>query len=209
MKGEPGENGGDAEPSSETILRVYTEWGTVTCNDEDDVIIYTGRAGASYHNNAGGGSNVVCLHPQYTTDSYTDDHRSSTFGTVVGVEYESAVNAPLSDLNSNNVPCTVCGVLSNAVYMQPGKTTCETGWSPKYVGYIMSEWEETISGRTSENYRSEFVCISEAAVGITGLSFPSDEATLTHVHVDCPGTNILNCGTYNQGPLTCVVCSKD
>lgn len=210
QRGDPGADGNDATGSSGLIEKVFTKWGSNDCPSGTN-IVYIGRAGASYHNNAGGGSNLVCLHPTYSYDGFTQEYRSSTFGSVVGVEYVTTTDDPLISLNNENVPCAVCAVQSDGVYMQPGKTTCETGWTSLYTGYIMSEREATVTGRTGENFRSEFVCVMSPGTDVVmGLEAPGVEASLSHVHVDCtnaPNTEILDCGQYTA-PLACVVCRK-
>lgn len=206
FKGDPGEDGDDATGSSNLVVTCYTKWGANDCPD-GTTTVYSGTAGASYFNNAGAGSNLVCLHPSYSFGLFTEDFRSSTFGSVVGVEYRTSANDPLVSLNEQNVPCAVCAVMSDGVYMQPGKTTCEPGWTVQYTGYIMSEQEGTMIGRSGERYRGEFVCVMTSPDVIPGLQTPTMEAELSHVHVDCPDTEILDCDDYTAA-LACVVCSK-
>lgn len=209
FKGDPGDNGEDATGSSDLVVTCYTKWGADECPD-GATAVYVGTAGASYANNAGAGSNLVCLHPMYSFDAFTAEYRSSTFGSIVGVEYRTTANDPLAAFNNLNVPCAVCAVQSDAVYMQPGKTTCPSGWAVEYTGYIMSEQEATVTGRAGERYRGEFVCVMNPPDVIANSASPTLEAQLNHVHVDCenPATEILDCADYTA-PLACVVCSKE
>lgn len=135
----------------------------------------------------------------------------------MGIEYETTLGDPLVESNDENVPCTVCGVQTSAVFMQPGVRSCPGGWNVQYIGYIMSELEGAIgAGRASENYRSSFVCVDESGdvvdADFVNLSSPHIEAKLTHVRVDCSATDILPCNaggeSYIEGQLSCAVCSK-
>ena len=195
-------------------ISTITIWGLVEC-PADLIGIYTGRAGTSYHNNAGAGANIVCMNDEYTSDT-TPERRSTSFASIFGVEYRTIENGdPLGQQTEENLPCAVCNLVSSAVYMQPGSTTCPMGWSPVYQGFIMSELGRLSgSNRNNENYRSEFVCVHEDGEGVDGLSAPSPEAQIGHVHVDCANTNILPCNppppiSYSAGQLSCIVCSKD
>jgi hypothetical protein len=153
-------------------------------------------------------------------DEYTSatmvERRSTTFASIFGVEYLTGAFDPLEDVEFDNVPCAVCAVNSGAVYMQPGTNACPSGWNTEYTGFLMSELKRIPgSSRMSENYRSEFVCVHELGDVILGLSADVTEAQIAHVHVDCSETGILPCipmgmdSAYNEGQLSCVVCSKE
>ena len=198
-------------------ISTITIWGLREC-PQNTFVIYTGRAGTSYHNNAGAGANIVCMNDEYTSAT-TAERRSTTFASIFGVEYRTIDDVedgdPLGDQTEENLPCAVCTVISSAVYMQPGSTSCPMGWSSVYSGFIMSELGRLSgSNRNNENYRSEFVCVHEEGEGVADLEAPSPEAQIGHVHVDCANTNILPCNiplpiSYIEGQLSCIVCMKD
>lgn len=222
FKGEKGIPGDDAvgAGSSAPVRRLYTRWGVAGCPAGAEMA-YSGRAGTSFHNNAGAGSNVVCIKEDFTfTNVWQPIQMSMTtvFGSIVGVEYHASLGSPpnvaadpLGDVANDNVPCAVCTVETNAVFMQPGTTTCPNNWSLQYRGFVMSELSDQSSERDSQNYRSEFVCVDENAAIITDLENPTIEARLAHVSVACAETNILQCtgGNYESGQLSCAVCSRD
>lgn len=223
-EGEDGEDGVDATGQAAPITRVYTHWGTLQCPTDANVFeIYSGLAGTSFHNNAGAGANHICLNSDFDFNPFTVNSRSTTYGSVVGVEYKTSINDPLNDVGDYNVPCAVCLVITNAIYMQPGTNECPNtdDWDILYTGYIMSEWqnEGAAGDRASDNYRSEYICVDSDADVIPDSSAANIEARLSHVHVDCtstPGspsvTGILDCGggdpAYEQGQLSCVVCKR-
>ena len=217
MRGATGPPGIDATGAggSPAITRVYTRWGQDSCPAGTGAsLVYFGRAGTSYHNNAGAGANIVCLNDDFSFTGVfqsVDDSQSTTFGSINGVEYHTSMGDPLESVANENVPCAVCSVQANAVYMQPGRTMCPPNWSIQYVGYIMSELEDRITDRESENYRSHYVCVDDGGGVIADLDQANIEARLTHVHADCPpGTDILTCpGVYDRGQISCVVCSKN
>ena len=212
-KGIKGEMGDDAVGTATASISMVTIWGLQTCPMNFNEV-YTGRAGTSYHNNAGAGANIVCMNDVYTSDE-TLERRTTTFASIFGIEYRTLSNDPLGEEIGENLPCAVCILLAGAVYMQPGTTQCPDEWSVVYSGFLMSELERDAgSDRNNENYRSEFICVHEDGENVADLSNPFPEAQIGHVHVDCDDTNILPCdpmatANYAQGQLSCVVCSKD
>ena len=214
-KGQPGTVGSPADGDSVPVTRLYMRWGVPSCPaDRGASLAYSGRAATSFHNNAGSGANLVCIRDEFSFTGVwqpIDMSRSSVFGSIVGIEYIATAGDPLVVLNDDNVPCAVCTVEASAVFMQPGRTTCPDGWTVQYTGYIMSELLDQSGTRESENYRSQFVCVDENSMEIADLQIGNIEARLTHVHVACDETDILPCdeGFYDEGHLSCTVCSKN
>ena len=70
--------------------------------------------------------------PQYTL-SYTPG--SQRYSEIHGAEYEY----PVIGTNEHNAPCAVCFTSTRvAVFLLPARTSCPTGWTRKYYGYLMS-----------------------------------------------------------------------
>ncbi len=83
---------------------VYTRWGKSTCPSVPGTrLVYAGRAGGSYYDHRGGGSNYLCMpsDPEYTLPSRSG---RQNLATVFGVEYER----PVQGAHNHNVPCAVC-----------------------------------------------------------------------------------------------------
>ena len=213
--GPPGDDGITPDPLESITTRDYTIWGVNSCPAGTDSTVYSGRAGTAYHDNAGSGSNILCLDEVFDIVNYTDSIYSTTFGSIFGVEYRTVETDPIgSDFNGHNVPCAVCTVQTNAVLMIPGTTDCPAAWTTEYTGFIMSEWSEVADlSRISDNFRSEYVCVVDNP-DIISTGSAVTEARLAHVHVDCRppaggGTSGLVCdGVYDLGQLSCVVCSR-
>ena len=224
-KGNTGDPGPDAMDSGVSMpaTRLYTRWGRTTCPAAATATtVYSGRAATSYHNNAGAGANLVCMSDTFATGLFdpVDMSASTTFGSIVGVEYQILSIDPLHAVveAGNNVPCAVCSVDTNAVYVQPGLTSCPDTWTVQYSGYLMAEQQTGNSDRPSENYRSHYVCVDKDAEAVDeSLLDPAHgEANLAHVSVDCAsplttGSGIFDCTpvSYGMGQIACVVCSKD
>jgi len=185
---------------------VYVTITAETCK----IVTVTGYAAGPLHNEAGSGSNFLCLHgvPQWRT--YINARQTHT-GSIYGVEYElfnsgqyhnnifSEENAggPLLD---HPAPCAVCYVAGRStVLMVPARTQCPDGWTPEYAGYLGSE----ISG--CNRHRSNYICWDQAPeVAVGGTD--EDQAVIYPVEVQCGS---LPCSVYISGrELTCVVCSK-
>ena len=209
--------------------KLYTRWGSTGCPTGLATLVYSGRAGTSYPNNAGAGANIVCLADNFDTGTYDDlaDTASTTFGTIVGIEYQLFGTDPLLAQVGlgHNVPCAVCSVLTDAVYVQPGAITCSAGWEVQYSGYVMAQIQTSNNARSGESYRSHYVCVDDTAESVVGATVSLDpllgEASLAHVSVDCTstlpspfdiGTEVLDCSSSAYGSnkqISCVVCSRD
>ena len=224
-QGSVGDVGDDATPMSGIATKLYTRWGRTGCpTGLAATLVYSGRAGTSYPNNAGAGANIVCLTDNFDTGTYDDlaDTASTTFGTIGGIEYQVFGNDPLLAQVGlgHNVPCAVCSVVTDAVYVQPGAITCPAGWTAQYSGYVMAQIQASNNARSGESYRSHYVCVDDMAESVVGDAVNLDpllgEASLTHVSVDCTstpfdiGTEVFDCTGSAYGSdkqISCVVCS--
>jgi len=111
----------------------------------------TGYAAGPHYNEAGSGSNFLCLPEDPEWKTYRDGHQAGT-GSIYGVEYElfnsdhNYYNNIFSEDNSGGplldkpAPCAVCYVQARStVLMVPAKTQCPDGWTTEYAGYLVSE----------------------------------------------------------------------
>ena len=160
-------------------------------------LLYAGRAAGTHYSKTGGASNYLCMPetPQYTL-SYSPG--SQSFSEIYGTEYEG----PVVGAQNHNVPCAVCFASTrDAVLMIPARTSCPTGWTREYYGYLMSEgtaWPGR--GRTT------FECVDKDQNSLPGSYANTDGAVLYHVEANCNG---LPCPPYNNyKELSCVVCTK-
>ena len=233
IKGQKGEPGADGTPSSTPAVpttKFYTKWGRTTC--PSGTLVYSGRAGASIHHNAGAGSNLVCLSDTFTTSIYDDvtELASTAFSSIVGVEFlldtldpiiSTSGSPPPPIEDGKNVPCAVCSTTALACYVQSGSISCPSGGNAVYSGFLMTEQQAENTAvtldRTSVRFRSHYVCVDAGAdpLGDT-LTWPVNggEAGLSHVRVDCAaatsGTNVHDCTNsmngYGGGQISCSLC---
>ena len=112
---------------------------------------------------------------------------------VYGTEYERSL---VSGRAQYNAPCAVCYIpTKHTVIMIPAKTTCPSGWTREYYGYLMSE--NIIFPRTM------YECVDRSIESVPGSQGHHDGG---HVEVHCSG---MACPPYdNEKELTCVVCSR-
>ena len=91
-------------------------------------LVYSGRAGKSWYNQQGGGSNYQCLpnNPEYGQyDKGVQGHCP-----IYGTEYQLNSGSPLPGLSERNVPCAVCHVSTRAaVLMIPEWHHCPSQWT--------------------------------------------------------------------------------
>ena len=188
--GPPGPPG---SPASSVGGVTYTRWGKSTCRS-GVTLVYAGRTGASW-NSDGGAANYLCMtnDPQYTLQYRAG---AQQYSKVFGAEYEFPVGASHQQYNA---PCAVCYLPTmNTVIMIPAKTSCPSGWTREYYGYLMSNHHQ--------DQRSMYECVDLALEAVPGSQGHNDGGHLFHVEASCSG---LSCPPYNNyKELTCVVCSK-
>ena len=85
--------------------------------------------------------------------------------------------------------------------MIPARTSCPTGWTTEYYGYLMSQgsyWDN--------RHRTSFECIDKDQDSVPGSQADTDGALFYHVEANCNG---IPCPPYNNyKELNCVVCTK-
>ena len=145
----------------------------------------------------GGSSTYLCMPdtPQYTLN-YTPG--SQSYSVIHGVEYE----IPIIGTRNHNVPCAVCSASTRvAVLMIPARTSCPTGWTREYYGYLMAE-----GTHWSTHHRTSYECVDKDQDSVSGSQANTDGALFYHVEANCNG---LSCPPYNNyKELNCVVCTK-
>ena len=85
---------------------------------------------------------MLCL-PKDPDWAMHTTNRDSDSGFVYGAEYEPSGGRTDQLFGQEHVdhdiPCTVCNVKSRSSSITiPGKTSCHTGWTLEYSGYLMS-----------------------------------------------------------------------
>ena len=199
-RGDPGLPGPQGAQGPPTGRAVYTRWGRTSCpSGQGTELLYSGRAGGTYHHSQGGASNILCLpnDPQYSR------YGSGVTGYIplYGVEYRAASGQPLGSVDYHNMPCAVCYTSSRVTaLMIPAKLTCPTNWTTEYTGYIMSSHK-------GHNAKYLYECIDQAPESVPGLdSSDGSNALLYHVEATC---NSLSCPPYDtEKEVTCVVCTR-
>ena len=196
--GAKGAKGDRGNPGTGCGGVTYVRWGKSTCPSGRQAL-YSGRAAGAFYSDSGGGGNNLCLpdSPQYTL-SYSPG--SQRFNEIHGAEYEGPVR---TSSQNYNIPCALCSVSTRGnVVMIPARTSCPSGWTEEYEGYLMSEatfWAGR--GRTS------YVCVDEDQATVPGSGTNRDGAVFYHVEANC--THGIPCPPYNNyQELTCVVCTK-
>ena len=142
----------------------------------------------------GGGGNYLCMpnDPQYTLN-YSPGVQNYSY--VYGTEYEG----PQLGRENHNAPCAVCYIpTKHVVLMIPAKTSCPSGWTREYYGYLMAE--------RIIHQRSTYECVDRNKESISGTQSHIDGGHFWHVEAHCNG---MSCPPYNNyKELNCVVCSK-
>ena len=195
--GTPGTRGPAGPPGPRSGGVTYIRWGKSSCpNVTGTELIYAGRTGGTFYSKTGGGSNYLCMPdtPQYTL-RYTPG--SQSYSEVHGTEYEH----PVVGTYEHNVPCAVCYASTRvAVFMLPARTSCPTGWTREYYGYLMS------SNQSGSHYRTSFECVDKDQESLPGSQANTNGAVFYHVEANCNG---LPCPPYNNyKELNCAVCTK-
>ena len=197
-QGERGLKGNQGVQGPSSGGAVYTRWGRTTCpSNQQTELVYSGRAGGTLYNSAGGAANLLCLpdDPEYST--YGSGTRNSA---LRGAEYQADSGQPFRSDDNHNMPCAVCYASTrDTVLMIPAKLTCPTNWTTEYNGYLMA-------GHVNHK-RTLFECIDSTPQSVSGLDGGgSSSAEYHHVEVNC---NDLRCPPYDAAKeVTCVVCTR-
>ena len=128
--------------------------------------MYSGRAGGSYWNEPGSGSNPQCLplEPNFLTPISGDQlqtHRAYMYGT----EYQTLTdsNSHVHGRHDTDIPCAICHVSNRtAAYMVPAKYACPSGWTREYYGYLMAEKDS--------HHCSQYTCMDTTFKPVIGTS---------------------------------------
>ena len=178
---------------------MYVRWGHDQCPSTAQ-LVYSGRAGGSYYQNSGGGSNPQCLplDPNFLTDISETQARALMYG----AEYQTGANSNthIRRSHDHDVPCAVCHVSNRtAVYMVPAKYTCPTGWTREYYGYLMSSY--------SSHHRTQYTCLDVALKPATGSAVTNHDGLLFYFVEGRCGS--LPCPPYDETKeLSCAVWTK-
>ena len=150
----------------------------------------------------GSGSNYMCL-PTGPNYLGTESGKQGNRGLVYSGEYKTSDFTPLEYRHDYDAPCTVCSTIRSGVLMIPAKTTCPSGWTVEYFGYLMSA--------SYKEKASQFVCVDENPDYTLWRSHFGENGVLLYpVEARCSSNNgNLPCDAYPNGAeLTCVVCTK-
>jgi hypothetical protein len=157
--------------------------------------VYSGRTGSSYNRHQGGAANYVCMpdDPEYTLPFRAG---VQGYSYVYGTEYE---NLLVPNREQHDAPCAVCYIpTKHSVIMIPAKTSCPSGWTREYYGYLMSE--------RVVNRRTMYECVDMAMESVPGSQNQVYSGHFWHVEAHCNG---VACPPYSaEKELGCVVCSN-
>ncbi|KAH3754477.1 hypothetical protein DPMN_189152 [Dreissena polymorpha] len=174
----------------------YVHWGMKTCpNVTATSVIFSGQVGGGHFTHTGAGE-YVCLPNDPSYDQYSDaadNDRSWMYGT----EYETGTCPVLTNLLDFEVPCAVCLARRKTTLMIAGRTSCYSGWTMEYQGYLMGSYYK---------YNNKgYICLNKHAESFDSSSGNENGAVIYMTEGRCGS---LKCPPYKNGAeLACVVCS--
>ena len=198
-RGYTGQKGQKGEGSGSGVT--YTRWGRTSCPSISGTqLVYSGKVGATKDSHTGGGSNQLCMpnNPEYL--SYGPGNNGGV--DLYGAEYAAFSGQPLRHVDTNDIPCAVCYASTRgSQLMIPAKTTCPTGWTEEYDGYL------TAANNISRG-RILFICIDRSPQSCPGEDDDDgDRSDLYMVEAVCDEG--FSCPPYSAGKeIACVVCTR-
>ncbi|XP_033747809.1 uncharacterized protein LOC117332862, partial [Pecten maximus] len=163
-------------------------------------LVLLGSAGGSWYDHSGAAADYLCLPPDPEWPQTTvvpDDYAARLYG----AEYESHnSHSPFwSHSRDEDVPCAVCRSSFASTLMIPARTTCYTGWTKAYGGYLAA-------GGYPYKGASEYACVDDHPQP-TGAPHSNDNGRLFFgVRAFCGS---LQCPPYQENKyVACVVCLK-
>ena len=168
----------------------------------NEPFVLKGITAGKAFNEPGSGVNTLCL-PHNPDDAPHDFPTSlQSAGSVshlYGSEYQFTYRKFAQD---DDVPCAICHVsIAASSIMIPAKTTCPSGWTVQYTGFLVSAYFG------SSSYAFDYICLHNDAEYMTeGARRHNDNGHILYpVQATC---DPLPCPPYKNGQyITCVVCS--
>ena len=156
-----------------------------------------------YFAQSGGGGDYQCL-PHDVQWNYNVTQSGSGYAQLFGTEYETDSHTLGSGIHQHDAPCCVCRTQHSTSLMIPGRTSCFSGWTLEYAGYLAANWIGTWHGAKSSP--TNFVCIDGHPEVLNRGATNDNQAVVHNVVAKCGS---LPCPPYVDGlELACVVCSK-
>ena len=150
-----------------------------------------------YYAQSGGGGDYQCL-PHDVQWNYNGKATGNGYAQLYGVEYETDSHT-FGPVTNNDAPCSVCRTQRSTTLMVPGRTSCFTGWTLEYAGYLAAN--QIYSG----SHTSNFVCVDGHPEVLDRGATNDNQAVVHNVVAKCGS---LPCPPYSDGlELACVVCS--
>ena len=177
---------------------IYVRWGKKTCPSEVAETVYSGIIGSGHYTDKGSPNKYVCLpnDPQWGSK----DLAASDVGHMYGTEYETNYVSQYTNLHDKEAPCAICKTLKGNALMIPARTTCYSGWTTQYTGYLMSAFVNHDGSRDP-------ICVDETMEESSNSDGGNQNGALLYFVIGKCGA--LKCPPYVDGKvLTCVVCSK-
>ena len=151
-----------------------------------------GSVGGAWYDADGVAVNYLCLPKQPQWLSQISGYGQNLYGGEYG-------GTDFGQQNGDDAPCVVCRTTANSVVMIPARTSCYSGWTRQYYGYLGA-------GDYSHKAASEYICVDRNAEAITRGRTDNNGKILRSVRTNCGS---LPCPPYESGKsVTCVVCSK-
>lgn len=179
----------------------YIRWGRTTCPMNGTEFIYKGYMAGDKWNQPGGGANNLCIPEIPSWGNYVDGYDGGSEIRGTEIEDTSGVSNKLfgKETNNHDIPCAVCRSMRASHVMIPGRTSCYTGWTEEYSGYV-------VASNPTWAANSDYVCLDSGLEFVTHGAGNDDEHVVNLVEVRCGS---LPCPPYVDGrELACVVCTK-
>ena len=184
--------------SREQSGSTYIRWGKKTCpNITTTSQVYSGQAAGGHYQHTGS-AEYICLpiDPEYDTPEVEDKEQQGR-SLICGAEYETNSGTLFGTLHDRDVPCSLCYTRGKTTVMLPARTSCYSGWTLEYRGFLMS----SEANQPGKNY----VCVDKDPEEIDGSNENKNGALLYLVEA--------REGSFGKKPykpgweLSCAVCS--
>ena len=151
---------------------------------------FVGRVAGTSMERSGGAANYLCL-PDNNVQLYDLNIGISDASVITAVEYESQTYGLFPDnIDNKHAVCSVCDTESRgAVLTIPARTTCPSGWTKEYHGFMMTNLDGKAHPTTYE-------CVDASP---EAMPIPSADSggQLWFVKIDCSGAGSVGmCDNY-------------
>jgi len=201
----------EKDGADETFAAFFTVWGRQTCAGNGE-LVYSGAMAGGKRTNPGGSATYMCIPTvkPFATAGFVGADQGGTAIDMIELRSENDLTGGNTRWSKNNnlafddMSCAVCKVNSPNTLVVAGHTTCPTGYSLDYRGWLAAE-------HYSSPKVTSHICLFNTPQGHVGQSEGNNGRGMLYLteleRIGLPPNGIANGYKYDF-ELSCAQCSS-